>query len=100
MPEPVNLTLPTLSRVGLGAWVFGGVGWGPQDDADSVATIHAAVARGGGRIDTGAVSAGGHAERIVGQALAALPAEERPLVFTKAGIRIDAESGSTYRDLS
>ncbi len=43
---------------------------------------------------------GGHAEQIVGDALAQLPAGERPLVFTKAGIRIDPDSGSTYRDLS
>ena len=39
--------MPALSRVGLGAWAFGGVGWGPQDDQDSVATIrHAVAARG------------------------------------------------------
>ncbi len=91
--------LPTLSRVGLGAWAFGGVGWGPQDDADSLATIRHAVDRGVTWIDTAAVYGNGHAERIVGEALAALPAAERPLVFTKAGIRIDS-SGSTYRDLS
>jgi aryl-alcohol dehydrogenase-like predicted oxidoreductase len=92
--------LPTLSRVGLGAWAFGGVGWGPQDDKDSIATIAHAVARGVNWIDTAAVYGNGHAERIVGQALAALPPRERPLVFTKAGIRIDPDSGSTFRDLS
>ncbi|HEY1854982.1 MAG TPA: aldo/keto reductase [Solirubrobacterales bacterium] len=89
-----------MSRVGLGAWVFGGVGWGPQDDADSVATIREAVARGIDWIDTAAVYGGGHAERIVGEALAALPAPERPLIFTKGGMKIDRESGTTYRDLS
>src|SRR3954471_10464996 len=92
--------LPTLSRVGLGAWAFGGVGWGPQDDEDSVATICHAVAQGVNWIDTAAVYGNGHAERIVGRALASLPSSERPLVFTKAGIRIDPDSGSTYRDLS
>jgi aryl-alcohol dehydrogenase-like predicted oxidoreductase len=95
-PEP----LPALSRVGLGAWAFGGVGWGPQDDEDSVATIHHAIAQGVDWIDTAAVYGAGHAERIVGRALAALPAAERPLVFTKGGMRIDPSSGSTYRDLS
>jgi aryl-alcohol dehydrogenase-like predicted oxidoreductase len=95
-PEP----LPTLSRVGLGAWAFGGVGWGPQDDEDSIATVRHAVAKGVGWIDTAAVYGNGHAERIVGQAIAALPVDERPLVFTKAGIRIDPGSGATYRDLS
>lgn len=91
--------LPALSRIGLGAWAFGGVGWGPQDDRDSVATIHHAVSRGVDWIDTAAVYGGGHAERIVGEALAGLAADERPLVFTKGGIRIDAD-GSTRRDLS
>ncbi|HSS32000.1 MAG TPA: aldo/keto reductase [Solirubrobacterales bacterium] len=95
-PEP----LPRLSRVGLGAWAFGGVGWGPQDDADSIATICHAVSEGVDWIDTAAVYGDGHAERIVGRALAELPADERPLVFTKAGMRIDPDSGSTYRDLS
>jgi aryl-alcohol dehydrogenase-like predicted oxidoreductase len=93
-------TLPRLSRLGLGAWAFGGVGWGPQDDADSIATIRHAVASGVGWIDTAAVYGNGHAERIVGESLAGLPAEERPLVFTKAGILVDPDSGKTYRDLS
>jgi aryl-alcohol dehydrogenase-like predicted oxidoreductase len=92
--------MPALSRVGLGAWAFGGVGWGPQDDRDSVATIRHALAAGVDWIDTAAVYGDGHAERIVGEALAGLPAAERPLVFTKAGVRVDPASGSTYRDLS
>lgn len=105
MIEGPNLTagagepLPALSPIGLGAWAFGGVGWGPQDDRDSVATIRHAVARGVGWIDTAAVYGGGHAERIVGDALAAIGPRERPLVFTKGGIRIDPD-GSTRRDLS
>ncbi len=90
--------MPALSRVGLGAWVFGGVGWGPQADADSLATMSEAVARGVDWIDTAAVYGGGHAERIVGEAIAALPEEERPLIFTKGGIRIGAD-GATFRDL-
>jgi aryl-alcohol dehydrogenase-like predicted oxidoreductase len=100
MPESSNLSMPVLSRVGLGAWAFGGVGWGPQDDDDSIATIRHAVASGVDWIDTAAVYGNGHAERIVGTALAGMPADERPLVFTKAGILIDPDSGSTRRDLS
>jgi aryl-alcohol dehydrogenase-like predicted oxidoreductase len=100
MPERTNLSRPALSRVGLGAWAFGGVGWGPQDDRDSVATIRHAVAAGVDWIDTAAVYGNGHAERIVGEAVTGLPAAERPLVFTKAGLRVDPDSGSTFRDLS
>ncbi|HEX4730956.1 MAG TPA: aldo/keto reductase [Solirubrobacterales bacterium] len=92
-------TLPTLSRLGLGAWAFGGVGWGPQDDADSIATIRHAVSSGVGWIDTAAVYGNGHAERIVGAAIAPLPEDERPLVFTKAGVLVDPDTGKTYRDL-
>jgi aryl-alcohol dehydrogenase-like predicted oxidoreductase len=92
--------MPALSRVGLGAWAFGGVGWGPQDDRDSLATIRHAVAAGVGWIDTAAVYGDGHAERIVGEALAGMAAAERPLVFTKAGVLVDPETGKTYRDLS
>ncbi len=105
MSEGPNLSagsgqaLPALSRIGLGAWAFGGVGWGPQDDRDSVATIRHAVAAGVDWIDTAAVYGGGHAESIVGEALDGLAPDERPLVFTKAGIRIDAD-GATRRDLS
>ncbi len=106
MPERSNLastsaeTLPPLSRIGLGAWAFGGVGWGPQDDRDSIATIRHAVAAGVSWIDTAAVYGDGHAERIVGEALAGMPAAERPLVFTKAGVLVDPDSGKTRRDLS
>lgn len=91
-------TPPALSRIGLGSWVFGRVAWGTQEDGDSIAAILRAVERGVNWIDTGAVYGGGHAERIVGRALAQLPESQRPLVFTKCGIRIDA-AGDTYRDL-
>jgi aryl-alcohol dehydrogenase-like predicted oxidoreductase len=78
-----------LSRIGLGTWAFGGGGWphgwGRQDDADSVATIHAALAAGVNWIDTAAVYGRGHAEEVVGRALRSLPDDERPYVFTKAG---------------
>ena len=99
-PAAGSEALPTLSRVGLGAWAFGGVGWGPQDDEDSIATVRHAVTRGVNWIDTAAVYGDGHAERIVSRALAPMPADERPLVFTKAGVRVDPGTGSTYRDLS
>jgi aryl-alcohol dehydrogenase-like predicted oxidoreductase len=92
--------MTALSRLGLGAWAFGGVGWGPQEDRDSISTIHHAVELGVNWIDTAAVYGGGHSEMIVGDALASLPEAERPLVFTKAGVRIDPDTGGTYRDLS
>jgi aryl-alcohol dehydrogenase-like predicted oxidoreductase len=93
-----------ISRVGLGTWAIGGpwaFGWGPQDDAASVAAIHRAVELGINWIDTAAVYGLGHSEVIVGKALAALPASERPWVFTKCGLVWDKGDlmAETYRVL-
>jgi aryl-alcohol dehydrogenase-like predicted oxidoreductase len=79
-----------ITTVGFGAWATGGggwaFGWGPQDDAASVAAIHRAVEKGVNWIDTAAIYGLGHSEEVVGRALAALPAGERPCVFTKCGV--------------
>jgi aryl-alcohol dehydrogenase-like predicted oxidoreductase len=80
---------PTISVVGLGAWAIGG-GWlygcGPQDDADSVATMHRAIESGITWIDTAGVYGHGHSEEVVGRFLKDLPDADRPLVFTKGGL--------------
>jgi aryl-alcohol dehydrogenase-like predicted oxidoreductase len=82
---------PEITTVGFGAWAAGGGGWafawGPQDDAASVAAIRHAMAKGVSWIDTAAVYGYGHSEEVVGRALAGIPASERPLVFTKCGLR-------------
>jgi aryl-alcohol dehydrogenase-like predicted oxidoreductase len=84
---------PEITTVGFGAWAIGGggwaFGWGPQDDAASVAAIRHAVSRGVNWIDTAAVYGYGHSEEVVARALAEIPASERPLVFTKCGLRWD-----------
>lgn len=75
----------TITRVGLGAWAIGGGGydrgWGPQDDDQSIATIHHALELGVNWIDTAAAYGFGHSEQVVGRALEGLA--ERPYVFTK-----------------
>jgi aryl-alcohol dehydrogenase-like predicted oxidoreductase len=79
-----------LTRVGFGAWAIGGggwaAGWGPQDDDESVAAIHHAVASGVNWIDTAAGYGLGRSEEVVGRALKTLPAGDRPYVFTKCGL--------------
>jgi len=74
-----------LTPIGIGAWAMGGggwaFGWGPQDDADSIAAIHAALDRGINWIDTAAVYGLGHSEEVVARALAGR--SRRPYVFTK-----------------
>jgi aryl-alcohol dehydrogenase-like predicted oxidoreductase len=84
-----------ITTVGFGAWAIGGAGWaygwGPQDDAGSVAAIRHAVGRGVNWIDTAAIYGLGHSEEIVGRALREIPASERPFVFTKGGMIPDRE---------
>jgi aryl-alcohol dehydrogenase-like predicted oxidoreductase len=79
-----------ISLVGLGSWAIGGggwaMGWGPQDDADSTAAIHHAVACGINWIDTAPIYGHGHSEEVVGRAVKSLPANDRPLIFTKCGL--------------
>ncbi len=79
-----------ITRVGFGAWAIGGGGWehgwGPQDDAESIAAIHRALEQGVNWIDTAAAYGFGHSEAVVGRALRELDADERPYVFTKASL--------------
>jgi len=81
-----------ISRVGFGSWAVGGdwaVGWGSQDDRDSVAAIRHAVASGVNWIDTAAIYGLGHSEEVVASALSQIPRSERPYVFTKCGLVAD-----------
>jgi aryl-alcohol dehydrogenase-like predicted oxidoreductase len=77
-----------ISRVGLGAWAIGGggweFGWGPQEDDESIAAIHRALALGVNWIDTAAAYGFGRSEQVVGRALEGLA--PRPYVFTKCSL--------------
>jgi aryl-alcohol dehydrogenase-like predicted oxidoreductase len=79
-----------ITRLGFGAWAVGGgewsAGWGAQDDAASIAAIRRAIDAGVNWIDTAAAYGLGHSEDVVRQALAGLPANDRPFVFTKCGL--------------
>jgi aryl-alcohol dehydrogenase-like predicted oxidoreductase len=90
-----------ITPVGYGSWAIGGSGWqfawGKQNDDDSVAAIHRALELGVNWIDTAAVYGLGHSEEVVARALAAWPGP-RPYVFTKCGLRWDAQ-GQTRRVL-
>jgi aryl-alcohol dehydrogenase-like predicted oxidoreductase len=107
--SPALATLPTralgrtgmsITHVGFGAWAIGGadwaVGWGTQDDQDSIAAIRHAVARGINWIDTAAVYGLGHSEEVVRRALADIPQSERPYVFTKCGLIWDENDRKAF----
>jgi aryl-alcohol dehydrogenase-like predicted oxidoreductase len=77
-----------LTPIGIGAWAMGGGGWafawGPQDDAESIAAIQAALDQGINWIDTAAIYGLGHSEEVVARALAGR--SSRPYVFTKCAL--------------
>jgi aryl-alcohol dehydrogenase-like predicted oxidoreductase len=90
-----------LTPIGLGAWAIGGewrFGWGPQDDAESIATIRRAIERGLNWIDTAPAYGIGHSEEVVGKALSDMPRSDRPHVFTKCSLVWD-ESGTVSHSL-
>ncbi len=89
-----------ITPIGIGAWAMGGGGWafawGPQDDAESIEAIHAALDKGVNWIDTAAVYGLGHSEEVVARALEGR--SRRPYVFTKCE-RIWNEQGQISKSL-
>ena len=71
-----------VSEIGFGAWALGG-GWGPQDDKDSLAALHAALDLGCNFIDTALGYGEGRSERLIAQALKDRPGGDRIYVATK-----------------
>lgn len=88
------------SAIGLGTWAMGGEGWryawGPQDDAQSIRTIHHALDLGINWIDTAAVYGLGHAEEVVGKALKGM--SEKPYIATKCS-RKGTPDGQLFSEL-
>lgn len=90
-----------ISRVGVGTAPIGSrpgewrVNWGPQDDGDSIRAIRAAVDGGVNWVDTAPFYGWGHAEEVVGRALAG---RDDVLVFTKCGT-VRREDGGDDEDL-
>jgi aryl-alcohol dehydrogenase-like predicted oxidoreductase len=84
------------SRVGLGTWAIGGWMWGGSDEAQSIATIRAAMDRGVTLIDTAPAYGFGRAEEIVGKALAQSGLRHQAVIATKVGLRW--KDGQVFRD--
>jgi len=74
------------TRIGLGTWAIGGWMWGGTDEAQSIATIHAALDRGITLIDTAPVYGFGESEELIGRALADGGRRRRVVLATKAAI--------------
>jgi aryl-alcohol dehydrogenase-like predicted oxidoreductase len=87
-----------VSRVAIGTWAIGGWMWGGTDEAESIATIRAAVEHGINVIDTAPVYGFGRSEEIVGKAVAEGNLRSRVLIATKTGLGWDG--GRVFRNAS
>ncbi|HEV8042468.1 MAG TPA: aldo/keto reductase [Bryobacteraceae bacterium] len=87
-----------ITPIGIGAWAIGGgsweFAWGPQDDKESIAAIHAGLDRGINWIDTAAVYGLGHSETIVGRAVKHRPVP--PFIFTKCSLIWDGSGNVSH----
>jgi len=88
-----------LTTAGLGTMAIGGgnwsYGWGPQDDAESMAAILCALEMGINWIDTAPCYGCGHAEEIVGKAIKGL--DSKPIISTKCGVHCDKDGNVIFR---
>src|SRR6202048_3439552 len=87
-----------VSRVAIGTWAIGGWMWGGTDEAQSVATIRAALEHGINVIDTAPAYGFGRSEEIVGRAIAEAKLRSRVLIATKVGLAWEGEK--VFRDAS
>src|SRR5687767_6156767 len=84
----------SVSSVSFGAWAIGGT-WGPVDDAESLAALHAAVDAGTNFIDTADVYGDGRSERLVARLRRERPRDDIR-VATKAGRRLPKQTPEGY----
>jgi aryl-alcohol dehydrogenase-like predicted oxidoreductase len=71
-----------VSEIGFGAWAIGG-GWGAQEDAESVKTLHKALDLGVNFIDTAQGYGNGKSEEIIGKTLRERGGLENVYIATK-----------------
>ena len=91
-----------LSEIGLGTWAIGGgewgMGWGAQDEKDSIVSILEGLSEGINWIDTAHAYGFGVAETSVGKALKEFK-DDNVIVATKCGV-LPEEDGKPKRFIS
>src|SRR5712675_1631281 len=87
-----------VSPVAIGTWAIGGWMWGGTDEAESIATIRAALEQGINLVDTAPVYGFGRSEEIVGKAIAEGRLRSRVVIATKAGL--EWQHGIVFRNAS
>ncbi|SNC65778.1 Predicted oxidoreductase [Marinobacter sp. es.048] len=86
-----------VTPVGLGTWAIGGWMWGGTDEAQSIDTIHRAIDKGIGLIDTAPVYGFGRSEEIVGKGLADGRRDQVALA-TKVALNWNDDHDKVWRD--
>ena len=89
-PRPLGKGGPRVFPLALGCMGMSGM-YGPSDDAESVATIHAALDRGVTLLDTGDYYGAGHNELLIGRALR--DRRDKALVSVKFGALRSPDGG-------
>src|ERR1700720_4432561 len=87
-----------VSPVAIGTWAIGGWMWGGTDEAESVATIRAALDHGINVIDTAPAYGFGRSEEIVGKAIAEGRLRDKVVIATKVGL--EWQDGKVFRNAS
>src|SRR6202521_197750 len=87
-----------VSPVAIGTWAIGGWMWGGTDEAESIATIRAAVEHGINVIDTAPAYGFGRSEEIVGKAIAEGHLRDKVVIATKVGL--EWNDGKVFRNAS
>jgi methylglyoxal reductase len=82
------------SAIGLGTWAIGGWLWGGSDDAASIAAIRASIDNGVTLIDTAPGYGLGHAETLVGEAIASR--RDEVIIATKCGLNWHHGKGTPF----
>ena len=88
-----------VTPVGLGTWAIGGWMWGGTDEAQSIDTIHRAIDKGIGLVDTAPVYGFGRSEEIVGKALSDGRRDQVALA-TKVALNWNNDHDKVWRDAS
>ena len=90
-----------MTIIGFGTWAIGGgnwgMGWGDQDERDSIAAIHEGLDQGINWIDTAHAYGFGESEEVVGKAVREYGGDV--IVATKCGV-LSNEDRSPYRLIS
>lgn len=84
------------SAVGFGTWPIGGARYGRSDDRAAISAIHAALDAGVTLFDTAPSYGNGHAEELLGQALAGRRSDA--VIVTKGGLVWNEASQVLGRD--